>query len=164
ALVPWPLLRAVGDVLAIRRIERSRVARRVVSRDVLRLPSRSSVYRHQPQVVIRGRRFHLVVIRRVTDLLSIRRKGKEVLSTQRERRSVVITRRQVASTAHVGTGALACPVERSSTNLATISQHNKDMTPLSFFVSIPVPVQQPIDDQRLDLGLRCLFHLLRITL
>src|SRR5205085_5962181 len=158
ALVPWPLLRAVGDVLAIRRIERSRVARRVVSRDVLRLPSRSSVYRHQPQVVIRGRRFHLVVIRRVTDLLSIPRKGKEVLSTQRERRSVVITRRQVTSTAHVGTGALACPVERSltipgstahvgrralacrverrSSTPATISRHNKDMSPLSFFVSI----------------------------
>src|SRR6185369_8497102 len=164
ALVPRPLLRAVGDVLAIRRIKRSRVARRVVSRDVLRLPSRVCVYWHQPQVVIRGRRFHLVVIRGVTDLLSIRRKGKEVLSTQRERRSVVITRRQVASTAHVGTGALACPIERSSTTPTTISRYNKDMRPLSFFVSIPVPVEQPIEDQRLDLGFRCVFHLLRITL
>src|SRR6185369_5818817 len=81
ALVPWPLLRAVGDVLAIRRIKRSRVARRVLSGDILRLPSRASVYRHQPQVVIRGRRFHLVVIRRVTDLLSVGRKSVEILSS-----------------------------------------------------------------------------------
>src|SRR5208282_48319 len=66
ALVSRTLLGAVGDVLAIGRIERSRVAGRIVGGDVLCRPSAD---RDDPEIVVGGGGFDLVVVRGVANLL-----------------------------------------------------------------------------------------------
>ena len=74
-LISRTLLGAVGDVLAIGRIERSRVAGGIVGGDVLCLDraGRPSADRDDPQIVVSGSRRILVVIRRVTNLLPVGR-------------------------------------------------------------------------------------------
>ncbi len=100
ALVSRTLLGAVGDVLAIGRIERSRVAGGIVGGDVLRGDGRdarrSIVYRDDPEIVVGGCGFDLVVVRGVANLLPVRREGVVVLPAQRERRRIVVARREVS--------------------------------------------------------------------
>src|SRR6266404_2445302 len=102
------LLGAVGDVLAVGRIERRRVAGGIVGGDVLRLDGsgldgrgarRSTIHRDYPEIVVGGRGFNLVVVRGVADLLPVGREGIIVLSAEREHRSVVVAGRQVAGCA-----------------------------------------------------------------
>src|SRR5579862_4821138 len=89
ALVSRTLLGAVGDVAAIGRIERRRVAGEIVGGDVLR---RASGDRNDPQIIVGGSGWILVVIRGVANLLSVGRKGIVVLSAERERGSIVVAR------------------------------------------------------------------------
>src|ERR1700686_2968393 len=90
ALVSRTLLGAVGDVAAIGRIERGRVAGGIIGSDVL---GRASADRDDPQIVVGGSSFVLVVIRGVANLLPIRRKGVVVLPAEREHRRIVVAGR-----------------------------------------------------------------------
>src|SRR5882724_6815123 len=81
ALVSRTLLGAVGDVLAIGRIERRRVAGGIVGGDVL---GGSTIYRNSPEIVVGGSGFDLVVIRAVANLLPVGGEGVVVLSAERE--------------------------------------------------------------------------------
>src|SRR6266853_643018 len=93
ALVSRTLLGAIGDVLAIGRIERRRVAGGIVGGDVL---GRSSIHRDDPEIVVGGRGFDLIVVRGVANLLPVGREGVVVLSAEREYGSVVVSGREVA--------------------------------------------------------------------
>src|ERR1700688_2718664 len=74
ALVSRTLLGAVGDVTAIGRVERRRVAGRIVGSDVLRLnrSGLASADRDDPQIVVGGSGRILVVIRGVANFLPVR--------------------------------------------------------------------------------------------
>src|SRR5271166_487766 len=93
ALVSRTLLGAVGDVAAIGRIERRRVASGIVGGDVLGWPSAD---RDDPQIVVGRSRRILVVIRGVANLLPVRREGIVILPAEREHRRIVVAGRQVA--------------------------------------------------------------------
>src|ERR1035441_3312614 len=101
ALVSRTLLGAVGDVLAIGRIERRRVAGGIVGGDVLRLDGRDArrsiihIQRDDPEIVVGGCGFDLVVVRGVANLLPVRREGVVVLSAEREHGRIVVARREV---------------------------------------------------------------------
>ena len=95
-LVSRTLLRSVGDVFAVGRIERCRVARGIVGGDVLGLYGRDArTYTDDPDVVVRRGRFDFVVIRGVGDFLSVGREGVVVLSAKREGRRIVVAGREV---------------------------------------------------------------------
>ena len=94
ALVSRTLLGAVGDVAAIGRIERRRVAGGIVGGDVL---GRASDDRDDPQIVVGGSRRILVVIRGVANLLPVGREGVIVLPAEREDGCVVVAGSEVAS-------------------------------------------------------------------
>src|ERR1700722_13330957 len=81
ALVSRTLLGAIGDVLAVGRIERGRVAGGIVGGDVL---CRSAADRDNPEIVIGRGGFVLIVIRGVTNLLAVRREGIVVLAAERD--------------------------------------------------------------------------------
>src|SRR5208283_2654396 len=102
ALVSRTLLGAVGDVLAIGRIERSRVAGGIVGGDVLRLGQhigrsgvRGPIDWDDPEIVVGGRGFDLVVVRGVANLLPVGREGVVILPAQRERRRIVVAGREI---------------------------------------------------------------------
>src|SRR6266536_302148 len=126
ALVSRTRLRAIGDVLPIRRIERSFIRRLVVASDVLRLDelsldalclygrdARPSSYWNNPQVIIGAGGFNSVMVRGVANLQTIRRESIIVLPAEREHRRIVIAGRQI-----VGARSWACtrrfPVTRRS--------------------------------------------------
>src|SRR5438093_6705572 len=123
ALVSRTRLRAIADVLPIRRIQRSLIGGLVVGCDVLRWPS---ICRDGEQIIVRAGGLIFLGIRREANLLPAGRKGIHVLPAQMKRRRIVISRRQIAR-ARVGTAALGCPVERSSTVIttATVDCSNK---------------------------------------
>src|SRR5208283_228006 len=108
ALVSRTLLGAVGDVLAIGRVERSRVAGGIVGGDVLCLDrsGRSSIHRDDPEIVVGGGGFDLVVIRGVANLLPVGREGVVILPAQRERRRIVVAGREIARRQVLGTPLL----------------------------------------------------------
>src|ERR1035441_9796687 len=115
ALVSRTLLGAVGDVLAIGRIERRRVAGGIVGGDVLRLDGRDArrsiihIQRDDPEIVVGGGRgFDLVVVRGVANLLPVWREGVVVLPAERELGRVVVAGREVAGCAR-GTAGGGCP-------------------------------------------------------
>src|SRR5205807_5919839 len=172
ALVSRTRLRAVGDVVAIRRIERSLIRRFVVGSDVLRRRKDSGgrgvrpyVNRDNEQVIVGADGFNFIVVRGEANLLAIGREGVHVLSAKMKRRRIVIAGSKVAgftSRNHVGTAALGCPVERSSTIAvrsrrllpgvavldsrggcpgASIDGDHKQMTALPLLVRIPMPVK-----------------------
>src|SRR6266446_2033490 len=87
ALVSRTLLGAVGDVAAVGGIERRRVAGGILGGDVL---GHAAADRGDPEIVVGGSGFVLVVIRGVANLLSVGREGIVVLPTERENGSVVV--------------------------------------------------------------------------
>src|ERR1700722_7034657 len=93
ALVSRTLLGAIGDVLAVGRIERGRVAGGIVGGVFFCRPPAD---RDNPEIVIGRGGFVLIVIRGVTNLLAVRREGIVVLAAEREYRRVVVARREVA--------------------------------------------------------------------
>ncbi len=69
ALVSWPHLRAIGDVLPIRRVEGSLICRRVVGSDVPGMsqnprarPILQDIHRHGEQIIVGAGGFDCVVI------------------------------------------------------------------------------------------------------
>src|SRR5205823_6298806 len=168
ALVSRTLLRAIGDVLPIRRIERSLIRRLVVGSDVLGLDGRDarpSIDWDDEQIIVGADGFNFIVVRGEANLLAIGGKGVIVLPAKMKRRRIVIAGSKVAgftSRNHVGTAALGCPVERSSTIAvrcrrllpgvavldsrggcpgASIDGDHKQMTALPLLVRIPMPVK-----------------------
>ena len=129
-----PLLGAVGDVAAIGRIERRRVAGGIVGGDVF---GRASRDRDDPQIVVGGSSRILVVIRGVANLLPIGREGVVVLPAEREDRSVVVTRGKINWESPDAGREL-----RSS---------YKDVSPFALVVGVPMPIEQLRENLRLDL-------------
>src|ERR1700692_1535694 len=102
ALVSRTLLGAVGDVVAIGRIERRRVAGGIVGGDVFgfgqnlsRRVARSHTDRDDPEIVVRGGGFILVMVRGIANFLAVGREGVVVLSPQREYGRVGVAGREV---------------------------------------------------------------------
>src|SRR3984893_12582514 len=93
ALVSRTLLGAVGDVVTIGRIERCRVAGRIVGGDVLRRPPGD---RDDPEIVVGGSGLIGIVIRGVADLLPLGRESVVVLPAEREYGRVIVAGGQVA--------------------------------------------------------------------
>src|SRR5579864_3012466 len=138
ALVSRTLLGAVGDVAAIGRIERRRVAGGIVGGDVLRDGAggrgvRRSIYRDDPQIVVGGRGGILVVIRGVANLLPVGRVGVVILPAEGEHRRVVVARSEIA-------GNIRNKVAERSSEWWHLD--DEDVAALAFFVSIPVPIEQ----------------------
>src|ERR1039457_2344555 len=133
ALVSRTLLGAVGDVAAIGRIERRRVAGGIVGGDVL---GRASADRDDPQVVIGGSRRILVVIRGVADLLAVGREGIVILPAEGEDARIVVAGGQIAGKS----------IHRRYVGLAHcwrhFSRYHEDMSALAFLVGIPMPVKK----------------------
>src|SRR3989442_1858192 len=103
ALVSRTRLRAVGDVVAIRRIERSLIRRLVVGSGVLLCRKgsggrgvRAYVNRDNEQVIVRAGGFDFIVVRGEANLLPIRREGVIVLPAKRKDWSIVIARSEIA--------------------------------------------------------------------
>src|ERR1700756_5088733 len=117
ALISGTLLGAVGDVASVGRIEWRRVAGGIVGGDVLGMREnrtcpilgsrvdatrsarggteecvRPYIHRDDPQIVVGGGGWVLVVIGRVTNLLPVRREGIVVLPAEGEDGSVVVAR------------------------------------------------------------------------
>src|SRR5580692_4926188 len=126
ALVSRTLLGAVGDVASIGRIERRRVAGRIVGGNVLR---RASADRDDPQIVVGRSRRILVVIRGVANLLPVRRKGIVILPAEREHGCVVVAGREVAGSWVNG------PRDYF---IRGNYPHDKDVAALACLVGIPV--------------------------
>src|SRR6266849_5870545 len=87
ALVSRTLLGAVGDVVTIGRIERCRVAGGIVDGDVLRWTSGD---RDDPEIVVGGSGFVVIVVRGVAHLLPVGRESVVVLPAEREYGGVVV--------------------------------------------------------------------------
>src|ERR1019366_7330612 len=149
ALVSRTMLGAVGDVLAIGRIERRRIAGGIVGGDVL---CRSPVHRNDPEIVVGGRGFDLVVVRGVANLLPVGREGVVVLPAKREHGRVVVPRREVRRYQN--------PAIDNYAPAAIRDANRKDMASLTFLVNIPMTVEQPLENQRLHFRLLGLFDLL----
>ena len=164
AFVSRTLLGAVGDVLAIGRIERSRVAGGIVGGDVLGLDrsGRTSIHRNDPQIVIGGSSFDLVVIRGVANLLPVGRESVVVLPAQREHRSIVITRREIAGKGDRG-GALRLGSTIRQFVSRRRSRDDENVAALAHFEGVPMAIQKPVEDQRLNFGLPRRFHLVRVA-
>src|SRR5207245_6983618 len=99
ALVSRTLLRAIGDVLPIRRIERSLIRRLVVGSDVLGLDGRDarpSTNWDCKQIIVGADGFNFIVVRGEANLLAIGGKGVIVLPAKMKRRRIVIARSKVA--------------------------------------------------------------------
>src|SRR5207253_8584294 len=73
--------------------ERRRIAGGIIGGDVL---GRSSIHRDDPEIVVGGRGFDLVVVRGVANLLPIGRESVVVLSAKREHRRIVVAGGEVA--------------------------------------------------------------------
>src|ERR1017187_5270564 len=162
ALVSRTLLGAVGDVAAIGGIERRGVAGGIVGGDVLGFGqnlsgrvARSHTDRDDPEIVVGGSGRILVVIRGVANLLSIGRESIVVLPAEREHGRIVVARGQIAGCAR-GTAGGGCPH-------TGIYGYDKNVTALACLVCIPVPIEQTIEDQRLDLRLLRRFKFLRVA-
>src|ERR1035437_771675 len=155
ALVSRTLLGAVGDVLAIGRIERRRVAGGIVGGDVLRLDGRdarrSIIHRDDPQIVFGGRRPALVGIRGVANLLPVGRESVVVLPAERELRSIVVAGREIAGCARWTAGG-GCPY-------AGIGRNHENVAALAGLVRVPVAIQQAVKDERLDFRILGFFQL-----
>src|SRR5581483_9259839 len=176
ALVSRALLRTVGDVLAIRRIERSVVGGLVLGGDVLRRRknifrshTRRKIHRDGKQIVVGRSRGHRVMIRGITKLLPIRRKRIIILPAERKDRRVVVAGGEVASnTSEVNTPTLSQRRGQGWGTLVSVADHirrnHEQMRPLSLLVRIPVSIQQVSENERFDLRLFRLLNLFRIAL
>jgi len=153
ALVSRTLLGAVGDVLAIGRIERSRVAGGMVGGDVL---GRSAIYRDDPEIVVRGRGFDLVVIRGVANLLPVGREGVVVLSAEREYGRVVVAGGEVQRGSIDQTGN-CCWI-----NLGRSFDY-ENVAALSSLVGVPMPIEQSVEDDGFDFRFFGFFRLLGVA-
>src|SRR5262249_27001460 len=91
--VPGALLRAVSDVLAIRRVERREVTGGIVGRDV---PGLGATYRNDPDVAVGGSRFDLVVVRAEGNFLAVGGEGVVILSTEGEDGRIEVARGEIA--------------------------------------------------------------------
>src|SRR5208282_1089628 len=148
ALVSRTLLGAVGDVLAIGRIERSRVAAGIVGRDVL---GRSSIHRNDPEVIIGRSSFDLVVVRGIANLLPIRRKSVVILPAQRELRRIVVAGREVVKKEPIGIVPALGILQRAPRLFEVRCGHHKNVAPLAFLVSVPMTVKQMVKYQCVQL-------------
>ena len=136
ALVSRTLLGAVGDVAAIGRIERRRVAGGIVGGDVLGLRqnlrgrgARRSIDRDNPQIVVGRSRRILVVIRGVANLLPVGREGIVILPAERKNRRIIVAGCEVAYSERL-TGKLPTPF-RNRRLRYWHPPDTTDMTPLS---------------------------------
>src|ERR1035437_3316990 len=132
ALVSRTLLGAVGDVAAIGRIERCRVAGGIVGGNVLGLASADWDY---PQVVVGGSRRILVMIRRVANLLPVRREGVVILPAEREHRRVVVAGREIE---RVIVNMRAAIVLNES---GAFSRNHEQVAALPLLVCVPVAIE-----------------------
>ena len=159
ALVSRALLGAVGDVLAIGRIERRRVAGGIVGGDVFRLDGRGarrSIHRDDPEIVVGGCGFDLVVVRGVANLLPVGREGVVVLSTKREHGCVVVAGGEVQRGSIDQTG-----------NCGWISLGRsfdcENVAALSSLVGVPMPIEQSVEDDGFDFRFFGFFRLLGVA-
>src|ERR1017187_743327 len=165
ALVARTLLGAVGDVAAIGRIERRRVAGGIVGGDVLGFGQnlchvviwlsgarfargadecvRPYIDRDDPEIVVGGSGLILVVIRGVTNLLPVGREGVVILPAEREHRRVVVAGGEVAR-------ELRSIVARASRR-RKLNRNDEDVAALARLVGVPMTVEEAIKDQRLEL-------------
>src|SRR5207245_10243546 len=107
-LISRSRLRAIGDVLPIRRVERSLICRLVVGSNVFGLNGRGArpyIDWNDPQIVAGADGFDWIVIRGVANLLPIRRTRIELLSAESERWIIVVSRFEVAGRARMTTWA-----------------------------------------------------------
>src|SRR6202161_1524011 len=112
--------------------------------------------RDDPEIVVGGRGFDLVVIRGVANLMPVGRKGVVVLSAEREHGSVVVAGREI------GIPSRDNPCNRSRRNFGRSFSH-ENMATLALFVSVPVPVEQAVENEGLDLRFLRLLKLLGIA-
>src|SRR5215469_2323177 len=103
ALVSRTLLGAIGDVVAIPRIERSIVGGLVLGRDVLRRRKnvlrgriRWKIHRDGEQIVVGGNRRLGIVVRGITNLLPVGRESIVILTAQGKYGRIVIPGSEIA--------------------------------------------------------------------
>src|ERR1035437_4525674 len=154
ALVSRTLLGAVGDVAAIGRIERRRVAGGIVGGDVLGFGqnlsgrvARSHTDRDDPQIVVGGSCRILVVIRGVANLLPVGREGVVVLPAEREDGRVVVARSEIERVLVDMWAAIVLD------EFGALRRNHEQVSEFPFFKCVPVPIEQMINNHRLDLRL-----------
>src|SRR5208282_3488826 len=180
-LIPRTLLGAVGYVAAVGRVERGRVARRVVGRNVLGLCQnlggrggrphmaradivRAPTYRNDPQIVVGGGGRVLVVIRGVANLLAVGGEGVVVLTAYGENWGIEVAGSEIERS-RVGTAALgfASLGSRGGCPHTLIYGDHEEMGALAFSVGIPVTIEEVVEDLGLHLGVFGFFQPFRVA-
>ena len=127
---------------------------------------RSTIHGDDPEIVVGGCGFDLVMIRGVANLLSVGREGVVVLSAEREDGRVVVSGCEVAGYQAFNHGRGARHLHRIGWSRDRSRQRNgnhKQMAALARFVGVPMAVEEATKDQRLDLRIFCLFHFFRVA-
>src|ERR1041385_8791426 len=91
-LEPGASLRTPGEVFSIRRIERRHVGAGTGGNFLWR----ATAHRHGENFVVRTGRFHLVNVRSVSELLTVRRNRIHILPAKMKRRDVMIAWGEIA--------------------------------------------------------------------
>src|SRR5580698_1352543 len=109
---------------------------------------RGRIYRDDPEIVVGGSGFVLVVIRGVANLLPIGREGIVVLPAEREHGRIVIAGSQVARSVAIGREFIRGSEDggRAVDFNDAGNWHHENVRSFAFFIGIPMTIEKVSED------------------